>query len=462
MTRRPIAPVLFGASALALGLTQASAQDQEFADECVDLFAFVEDTDGMSLDGSPEILAVIERNDPRACQLRLTRLQREVQRTARPAVGLVPDRQERTVTRAREDLRQVQDAPQRQVETETEVVRERVELEEIVTVQGDVDVAVGVPTVEVAPEPAQVTVRGEPHRIRVQQQAPTIVVREQPARIVVGMPTITIEQDAPEIIVTMPPPDVDVASAEPTVEVRSPAPRVSVTVPEPRVDLNLQAVAGETTDEVRTRVRRQGAPAIARQGFTQTGDGESGDANVFVGQAEPNVTLTGLDADPEVTVTDAEPEVRFEGAEPNVQVEGEPQIRFERVGEPRVTVHTADAAPATDRTRPRQALAARGDAPSTRVRDIVGKEVRGRQGEEIGSIDRVVRIDGAVYAIVEHGGFLGLGDTDIPIPLDELEMRDDELFAMNLTEERAEQMQARDIERGQSLRRNDTLTIRQR
>ena len=57
-----------------------------------------------------------------------------------------------------------------------------------------------------------------------------------------------------------------------------------------------------------------------------------------------------------------------------------------------------------------------------RVSDILKTAVENRQGEKLGTIqDLMVGVDGCLkYAILSHGGFLGIGDVLIPIPFDAL------------------------------------------
>ena len=480
MTKRPL--FYLTASVLATAaITPAAAQDSDFADECVDLFAYVEDTPSLNLDDAPEIVAIIERNDARACNQRLALLRREGQTTTQTGGTSAQERlQQRSRTRVAPVVGQEQDREtvqqtEREAVTTERTVTEEVQVQETVTVRGDVDVVAPLPNVSVQQEPAQVAIQSEPPRVTVRQSQHSIVVREQPARITVGMPTITIEQDAPEIIITMPDPDIDVAMAEPQVEVRQAPPRVTVAVPEPRVDLNLTAGVGEGGEPVRTRIRRERGTATPQQGLTQV---DSADANVFVGEAEPNVELSGFDTQPEVSFEGDRPQVTFENAEPNVQVEGEPEVRFERRGEPTIRFEQAgggeerqqrfagradrnERAEADTPERPVAAASPAIPAATTTmtVGKLVGQDVYGANGEEIGSIDRVVRMDGRTYAIVEHGGFLGLGDTDIPLELTELTMNGDRLTATNLTEERAEAMQANDIERGENVRRGEAVRL---
>jgi hypothetical protein len=54
--------------------------------------------------------------------------------------------------------------------------------------------------------------------------------------------------------------------------------------------------------------------------------------------------------------------------------------------------------------------------------DILKTTVENRHGEKLGTIrDFIVGMDGRVkYAILSHGGFLGIGDVLIPIPFDAL------------------------------------------
>ena len=57
-----------------------------------------------------------------------------------------------------------------------------------------------------------------------------------------------------------------------------------------------------------------------------------------------------------------------------------------------------------------------------RVSDLLKTIVENRLGEKLGTIqDLMVGADGRLkYAILSHGGFLGIGDVLIPIPFDAL------------------------------------------
>ena len=457
---------------LMLGAAHAHTQDQEgdFTQECVALFEFVEATDDLSLDDEPELVRLIERNSSRACARELRALRAEFAET--------DVAETRTRTQARQRTQRAAE-----VATETETVRQRVQLEEVVVVTGDVDVAVPAPTVEVDQRPATVRVEPAAPRVAVRTGRPEIVVREQPATVTIGMPTITIEQEAPEIVITLPPHEVDVTNEAPRVVVNQPDPVVRVEMPDPRIDLDLRAVAaGDAAegDGVRTRFRRQGSPAVARDGLRVVDAGA--DAVVYVRDAEAELDLAETEQQARVTVEDAgEPRVRFERAEPRVRMDGEPEVRFEQTGEPRVRVvregersgrretaaqqrfaggeaRTADRREGERTVRARVPQRAAGDALT--VRDLRGREVIGRDGEELGEVSRVVRSNGQVYVIVETGGFLGVGEREAPLALSDLRVRGEQLVAPGLTEERVEALAREDISERLNIGGDERVRIR--
>jgi len=78
--------------------------------------------------------------------------------------------------------------------------------------------------------------------------------------------------------------------------------------------------------------------------------------------------------------------------------------------------------------------------------------------ETVGEIEQIGVRGETLVAIVGVGGFLGLGERDIALPLDRLEMRDDVLVAPNRTESELENMpeysesEVQQAESGQTLR----------
>jgi PRC-barrel domain len=77
------------------------------------------------------------------------------------------------------------------------------------------------------------------------------------------------------------------------------------------------------------------------------------------------------------------------------------------------------------------------------VGEALGAPVVNEAGDEVGEIKDVVMKDNAYYAVLSVGGFLGLADKNVAIPLDDLKLGEDEAYLMSAqTEEQLEQMPA--------------------
>jgi hypothetical protein len=86
--------------------------------------------------------------------------------------------------------------------------------------------------------------------------------------------------------------------------------------------------------------------------------------------------------------------------------------------------------------------------------------VESRNGEKIGEIERVVSLGGSTYAVLEHGGFFGVGGKEIPIPLSNLSMRGNRLIADNLTAEQVENLSDQELSDDLSLEDDEPLRLR--
>jgi putative membrane protein len=77
------------------------------------------------------------------------------------------------------------------------------------------------------------------------------------------------------------------------------------------------------------------------------------------------------------------------------------------------------------------------------VGEVLGAPVVNDQGDEVGEIKDVVMKDKTYYAVLAVGGFLGIGDKDVAIPLDKLKLGENEAYLMSAeTEEQLEAMPA--------------------
>lgn len=85
-------------------------------------------------------------------------------------------------------------------------------------------------------------------------------------------------------------------------------------------------------------------------------------------------------------------------------------------------------------------------ASPMRMSEIMGKTVQNSTGENLGKIeDFVVEKDGRVgYAVLSHGGFLGIGDKLVPIPWNMVSgqpgfQRGRDTLVLNMTKQQLEQ-----------------------
>lgn len=313
------------------------------------------------------------------------------------------------------------------------------------------------------PEP-QVTVDQAAPQVEVEQRQPQVAVdpgqptvtvtqAEPVVRVTTTPPKITIDMPKPEILVEMPDPEVDVALRKPRISVNQQAPEVSVEQGQVQIDMGEQKQAAAT-----------------------------GEAEVDVNQKDASVSVDEAEQ-AEVMVSQTKPNVRYEAAEPRVEIEesGKPQISFNQSGEANVRFRqmTADetsaAAAESERQQTERTAAyeqteadqaqqtaqteAANDEPLSVVQSqptdsqtgaaqrsfeataILDMEVIGADGEEIGDVEELLFRDGETYAVIGSGGFLGLGEKEIALPLSDMRVSEDKLVMRAFTEDDVDQMQ---------------------
>ncbi|MGE3915836.1 MAG: PRC-barrel domain-containing protein [Hyphomicrobiaceae bacterium] len=169
---------------------------------------------------------------------------------------------------------------------------------------------------------------------------------------------------------------------------------------------------------------------------------------------QPQPTVTVQQPQPQVTVQQPRPQVTVEQAKPevNVQQQGQPQVTVQRQGQPQVdvqrpqdqTAQSRETATSTDRTPTGSSTNAAGSTqqpatvatPGTTAgagsqvavlgRSIVGKEIYGADNGDIGEVENVVMQGTQVRSVlVDVGGFLGIGERRVSIPVDQLRMEGD-------------------------------------
>ena len=380
-----------------------------------------------------------------------------------------------------------------------------------------VDVAPGAVNVAIDQQPAEIMINQPAATVRVQIPQPTITIDQPAPEIVITMPPpgVSLDQQQPQVSVNMPEPTVTVSQADPEVTADVQARFVGaeeaaqlqqqgtgplVTTQTARLDPAGNEVDASQQAEV---VVRRGEPQVMVQAATQQGE-------VRFQPADPQVTYQP--AEPQVEVTFAE------DAQIQVQQVGQPTVRIVREGEQQGAVQgqqqteqqaaaqpqqpavdqqpVAEAqqqpvvegqaqAPATDATvvavqeqEPQvertarltpedtnrflgveQDLGVPGELMMVTAADLDGRDVLTLRGEDVGEVEGVFRSGGQLFAVIEHGGFLGIGDTEVAIPLERIGMRGDDVVLLGLTEEQLEQLPEYDFDRDEQVLGTDPVEI---
>lgn len=187
----------------------------------------------------------------------------------------------------------------------------------------------------------------------------------------------------------------------------------------------------------------------------------------------------------------------FEPAEPNIEFQGNarPQVEYNRTGEPTVRFEQAQSGDAQadpnagqDSGQQQAAASARDDAQRqsavdedrtasvsngeisedvrSRLRgnqptsgrvtamsasELIGREIVNLQGDELGEVERVVAMKQRAYVVLSHGGFFGLGEREVALPLDRISSvrGDDQLVMRGLSEADLDELPRFDMNRAQ-------------
>jgi len=169
---------------------------------------------------------------------------------------------------------------------------------------------------------------------------------------------------------------------------------------------------------------------------------------VEITQPEAQVNVT--QAEPKVTVNQANPQVDIQQSEPQVQVmqAGEPQVRMvgRETEQSNGQASSTRQQPATASTGlqqgERQGLVTTGQISSEEASQLEGKNVLSSQGEEVGEISEIVRsrTNNELHAVVDVGGFLGIGARSVAIPVQRGEIGEDGNLQVPLSREQLEQL----------------------
>src|SRR3954451_5254631 len=170
---------------------------------------------------------------------------------------------------------------------------------------------------------------------------------------------------------------------------------------------------------------------------------------VTVAPKPPNVTVQTQQ--PDVKVEQAPPQVTVQTPEPKVDVQtGQPNVQVLPSGQPNVNVATPPGGGAGTTTSTARAPAAgtaavapaAGTSPMVAdTEKLIGKNVYGADGNKVGDLENLlIGPDSHVRAaIVEFGGFLGLGTNKVAVPWDQLQIAGDRVVT-NMTKDQVRAM----------------------
>lgn len=325
---------------------------------------------------------------------------------------------------------------------------------QIVVEQPDPQVSVQTtdPKVTVDQKRPQVTVRQPQPEVIVRQQKPTVNVR-QPAPVVTvqqAQPDITVNIPKPIVEIEMPKPDVNVASVEPTVNVSQPKPKIRFVRPEPEIIVE-ESKAQVDVEAAKPQVEISEASNLAADVNIDRAKPEvrfqsSGEADVNVQQGKAKVRVTGAD-NADVNVEQEEAEVRFEETDGTAGEAAQQRQQQQAIAEPQQASE-----------RERLILAMRKHPMyGSRVDELVGDDVYSANGEDVGEVEQFAIRGDQIYAIVGVGGFLGIGDQEVALPIDRLAFAADRVTLPHLTENDLEAMRDVDMDRYTAIPMNQTL-----
>jgi hypothetical protein len=173
------------------------------------------------------------------------------------------------------------------------------------------------------------------------------------------------------------------------------------------------------------------------------------------------------DAHPDVRVQEAQgqPQVHYERAEPKVvvnQAQGQPEVRVEQAGRDQAGADRgAPPAPQANASQATGAAAGQAGGQPVPVSRLLDMRVTNAKGDTLGDVEHVLAggADGKPRVVIGHGGFLGLGEKQVALPLDSMVLDGDRLVMRGLSDDQIRAMPAwdgkghgyRDLDRDQTL-----------
>jgi sporulation protein YlmC with PRC-barrel domain len=290
---------------------------------------------------------------------------------------------------------------------------------------------------------------------RQQRDSDGQIVIQQPA------PAVRIDQPEPEVTVSQTPPDVSVIQPQPEIIVRQPAPQVTINIPQPQITVRMPdptVQVSQNQPEVQVEQAQPRVEVIQPQQQADVVVDQNQQAQVRMqraGEANVEVQRTG------------EATVRYEAEEPQIRVqrdEGQPQVTIQRQAsaangttgqqdqqDQQDAMSAGQDVAATGSTRQQQQAAAtqqsrqpaQAGLQQIMASDLIGRDLVNARGNELGEVSSLVvdtQRNNAIHAIVTYGGFLGVGEKRVLLPLERLHLRGDKLVVNDLSDDQLRQL----------------------
>jgi len=330
--------------------------------------------------------------------------------------------------------------------------------------QGDpnMDVQVEARLVDPGEAEGEVATRTE----RTNADGETVETAEPEVALNKSEPTVTIERsaDAPEYTFNRAEPSIRYEPSEPNIEFAMDGePTVEITqVGEPKVTIRGSDAEGDQMDRADAGQATDDQPDGTQQQLAEGEQTEPRAEEQTLAEGEQPVGQETQAADGGTALQPTEDGAETEAAETAGQpAEGE-QMQADATQETPAGADDAQTEMAEgeqDMTEPVDTAANTDDMMSVVVNELNGADVITANGEEMGDVDRVVTLDGTTYIVVEHGGFLGLGDSEVALEAERVAFNGEEVILQDITDEELENMPEFDMTNEQRLASDRTLEM---
>lgn len=179
---------------------------------------------------------------------------------------------------------------------------------------------------------------------------------------------------------------------------------------------------------------QEASPEAANQAGPATAQPENGQqqaetpSTMQVEQQKPEIAVS--QPAPKIIVDQPTPQIIVKQLEPQVTIkQEEPQVTVKQPGQPEVIVQQAEQPDVTVIEGTGESSGPENQLYNMTVEEVVGKDVVTTNGETVGEIDQVVlhSDDKELYVVVPVGGFLGIGEKEVVVPISELELVNDQV-----------------------------------